>query len=86
MTQTRAEEARRLVDEGRVVITEHNSMHTIANIASGFHNYATILFRSGHFYCDCGWGLFHGYTDDLCAHALAVKLAAEGSKYHEDHE
>jgi len=77
MAETRAEKAQRLVDEGAVRITTHAALHTIANVISDPHTYYTILFCSGHFYCDCDWGRHHFHTDDLCAHALAVKLAAE---------
>ena len=77
MSETRQEKARRLVDEGAVVICQHNSMFTMAHVTGDHRNYATFLFSSGHFYCECEWGAFHSHTDDLCAHALAVKLAVE---------
>jgi len=76
-TETCAEKAQRLVGEGRVSITrvvpwviealveEHPDIHTVN------------VFATGRYYCTCDWGDYHSYTDDLCAHALAVKLAAE---------
>jgi len=77
MTETRAEKAQRLVDEGGVTIIQHSPMFTMAHIASDHHDYAPVLFFSGHFYCGCEWGVFHSYTPDLCAHALAVQIVVE---------
>ena len=74
MTETRAE-AQRLVDEGRVtnIISWTLSIEAQVRGEHGLHR--TILYHGGHFYCSCAHGAFHSYTDDLCAHALAVKLA-----------
>jgi len=77
MTETRAEKAQRLVDEGRVGHVYAGLLRTTSSVQGDLAFYHVILFDSGHYFCDCDWGRFHSYTDDLCAHALAVKLAAE---------
>ncbi len=77
MTETRAEKAQRLVDEGKVHIA-HTTFHSTTALVQGKHGpYTTIIYADGHFFCTCDWGAHHSYTDDLCAHALAVKLAVE---------
>jgi len=80
MTETRAEKAQRLVDEGQV-----GPVHTIPLVRWAFvqrehGHYLTTIYANGTFHCTCDWGQYHSYTDDLCAHALAVKLAAEKEK------
>ncbi len=80
MTETRAEKAQRLVDEGRVEIILHAPDSTSAYVRGDEDVHYTFCLANGHFYCDCDWGSFHSYTDDLCAHALAVKLATEKEK------
>ncbi|GAH47508.1 unnamed protein product [marine sediment metagenome] len=77
MKETRAEKAQRLVDEGRVVIA-FNDKHSLGGtVRSGEARYQVFTYPNGHFFCTCKWGAVHSYTDDLCAHALAVKLAVE---------
>ncbi len=77
MTETRAEKAQRLVDEGRVTIGQKTSSFTQAVVQGKDGRYRTTIYVNGTFWCTCKWGDFHNYTDDLCAHALAVKLATE---------
>lgn len=77
MAETHAEEARRLVDEGRVNIIFSNPMSTFIDVLDGQNNHTTQLFANGHYWCDCPWGSIYPHTDDLCAHALAVKLLME---------
>ncbi len=75
MTETRLEKAQRLEDEGRVcaIMRRHNYIEARILRDGGF--YRTVIYDSGCFFCTCDWGQHHSYTDDLCAHALAVKLA-----------
>ncbi len=77
MSETRQEKAQRLVDQGRVELghIEHNVVSGL--VSSKGARYQVFVFVNGHFFCDCFWGRLHSYTDDLCAHALAVKLAVE---------
>jgi len=77
MTETRAEKAQRLVDEGRVNIYHRVCRYAEARVDTENGRYSTITFSSGHFFCTCKWGAMHSYTADLCAHALAVKLAVK---------
>ncbi|MBA7474255.1 hypothetical protein ES707_09603 [subsurface metagenome] len=77
MTETRPEKAQRLVDEEQVEIVETDSFATSAFVQGDNGLYAVLLFASGRFNCICKWGTIHWNTDDLCAHALAVKLAME---------
>lgn len=77
MTETRAEKAQRLVDEGRVELGHLGAYETGAIVRTENSHYHTSVYASGKFFCTCRWGQAHSYTDDLCAHALAVKLAAE---------
>jgi len=74
---TKAEKAQRLVDEGRVKILSVQPFHALAIVTDDHHAYETIFFAGGHFWCECEWGQVHSNTGDLCAHALAVKLAVE---------
>ena len=78
---TRAEKAQRLVDEGRVSITSSNDLATYAFVTDGSKTYFAVLYPSSEpsseYFCDCRGVHWHCYTDDLCAHALAVKLAVE---------
>ncbi len=77
MTETRAEKAQRLVDAG-AVDTIHHHWHAISAWVRGDHDcYRVVLYPSGNFFCACNWGAFHSHTDDLCAHALALRLAVE---------
>ena len=77
MTETRAEKAQRLVDEGRVKLLGYLYPYTSARVQGEHSNYETTLFPSGNYVCNCSWGLAHWYGRDFCVHALAVKLAAE---------
>lgn len=77
MTETRAEKAQRLVDHGAIEIIRSVHLFTEAFVRGDHSPHATIIYRNGHFYCSCDWGQHNSYTDDLCAHALAVKLAVE---------
>ncbi len=77
MTETRAEKAQRLVDEGRIDIIGQSKYGAHAVVEGDNGYYTTCLYPNGHFFCTCPWGSIHSYADDLCAHALAVKLAAE---------
>lgn len=75
MTKTRAEKAQRLVDEGRVSIINHQIESTFAWVRGDHSRHTTMIYASGSFTCTCDWGENHNYSDDLCVHALAVKLA-----------
>ncbi len=77
MTETRLEKAQRLVDEYRVHIQTTSEYGTRAYVFGDPVPYLTILYPDGRYYCECEWGQIHSYTDNFCAHALAVKLAAE---------
>jgi len=74
--ETHAEKAQRLVDERRVNIVFPGHYVTEAYVQGEHKSYAVVLYTSGRFSCPCPWGKVHWFTDDLCAHALAVKLAA----------
>ncbi len=77
MKETRAEKAQRLVNEGRVEIV-YNDRHAQEAIVQGDHGrYPVTVYISGRYFCPCDWGLYNSYTTNLCAHALAVKLAVE---------
>ncbi len=80
MTETRLQKAQRLVDEGAVHILRTNPHFTQAVVLGEHGHYDTNIYACGHFFCNCLWGQHHSYTDDLCAHALAVKLAMERKK------
>jgi len=80
MTETRAEKAQRLVDEGRVVLAPPGPWQAHGLVKSKGNYYDVVLYPNGHYACDCAWGRIHSHTDDLCAHALAVKLAVERNK------
>jgi len=77
MTETRLEKAQRLVDEGGVEIVRIAPFATTAFVQGDHGLYAVILFASGTFNCVCPWGKTYWNTDNLCSHALAVKLAVE---------
>ncbi len=77
MKETRAEKAQRLVDEGGVVIERVFPQYTQALVQGDHARYVLSTYANGTFFCTCEWGTVHSYTDDLCAHALAVKLAVE---------
>ncbi|GAI22997.1 unnamed protein product [marine sediment metagenome] len=77
MTETRAEKAQRLVDEGRVDLRVPGPFLAQGFVQSGRFTYIVALYPNGHYVCDCAWGRIHSHTDDLCAHALAVKLVVE---------
>lgn len=76
MTETRAEKARRLCDEGRVDIKQNTASFTQAFVQGEHGPCYTTVYANGTFFCSCAWGDYHSYTDDLCAHALAVKPAS----------
>jgi len=77
MTETRAEKAQRLVDEGRVRITLSVPAYSLADVKGDHGTHKVSITSRVIYFCTCEWGLYHSYTDDLCAHALAVKLAVE---------
>ena len=77
MTQPRAEEAQRLVDEGRVNIVMHWNHAIEAEVEGEQMLYAVFLYDNGHYSCTCNWGSYRSHTDDLCAHALAVQMVVE---------
>jgi len=77
---TRAEEAQRLVDEGKVYVVFVGLYVTEGRVQGENARYTTALHTSGTFFCTCDWGQHHNYTHNLCAHALAVKLAVERKK------
>ncbi len=79
MTETRAEKAQRLVDEGHVNILYHSSFFTDAFVRGDSLTYRVYIRPSGWFFCTCPWGATHGAGHNRCAHALAVKLAVERS-------
>lgn len=74
MTETRAEKAQRLVDEGVVAIVHKGPYYTCAELRRQNELYFVTLYASGHFFCTCEWGRYRSHTHDLCVHALAVKL------------
>lgn len=77
MTETRAEKAQRLVDEKRIGIVGQ-SEYGVAAYVKGDHDIYTVnVFPTGRFWCECSWGAHHSFTDDLCAHAEALKLMTE---------
>lgn len=83
MTETRAEKAQRLVDEGRVKITCDTAHYKCGRVRSNQHTYFVIIYVNSHFNCTCRWGDDHSQINDLCAHALAVKLAVQKEREHE---
>jgi len=80
MTETRAEKAQRLVDEGRVGSVSTNPYFSKAVVQGEQGPYLVTVYTNDTFFCTCDWGMHRMYTDDLCAHALAVKLAVERSE------
>ncbi len=77
MTETRVKKAQRLVDEERITILWRNGRDAEGTVREKEGYYHTIVFNSGHFLCTCPWGTDHSFTDNLCAHALAIQLAME---------
>lgn len=81
MNETRQEQAQRLVDQGDVSTYPdwHQRQHilTHAEVEVGERIYLVTIYRNGTFLCTCDWGDHHSYTDNLCTHALAVRLAVE---------
>jgi len=77
VNETLAEEAQRLVDEGRVDIWGRSEYAIRACVEDEETGYDTGLYANGNFFCSCEWGASHSYTDALCAHALAVRLTVE---------
>ena len=77
MTETRAEKAQRLVDEGRVIVILQPDYGTYAIVMGDSRRHVTHAYADGRFFCSCPWGNIHSWSDDLCAHALAAKLAVE---------
>lgn len=77
MKETRAEKAQRLVDEGWVESILQADYSTGALVRREKTHHVVTVYANGTFFCTCEWGAIHSYTDDLCAHALAVKLAVE---------
>ena len=80
MTETRAEKAQRLVDEVAVSIVMRWYHAIEAEVWEGQDLYCTMIYDNGLYSCDCGWMQYHAAPTDLCAHALAVKLAVEREK------
>ncbi len=76
MTETRAEKAQRLVDEGRVKGLQRTEFGAGASVKGDSGPYPVLLYPNGHYFCLCNWGRIHSHTDDLCAHALAVQIVA----------
>lgn len=74
---TKAEKAQRLVDRGCVDIRERTEHATRAFVLSDAKEYHVTLYPNAQFRCTCRHGIFHSHTDELCAHALALKLAVE---------
>lgn len=71
---TKAEKAQRLMDEGGVEIA-HTTFHSTLALVQGERGpYTTTIYADGHYFCTCDWGAYHSYTDDLCVHALALRL------------
>jgi len=77
MTETREQKAQRLVDQGCIELSCHSSLYTEASVRGDHSLYNTCVLANGYFYCDCEWSRYHSHTDDLCVHALAVKLTVE---------
>lgn len=74
---THAEEARRLVDKGRVVVLTRDRPVASASVQGDRVAYRVHLYSNNRYFCACPWGLAHHDTDNFCVHALAVKLAVE---------
>ena len=77
MTETHAEKAQRLVDEGRVLIRAHSNLFVDATVREENDDYHTIYFARGDFSCNCSWVGCYPNSTDLCTHALAVQMLAE---------
>jgi len=74
MTESRDEKAQRLGDEGRVLVIFQSDLVTEGRVQKNGGLYHTFVYAKGTFFCNCKWGDVHSYTNDLCVHALAVKL------------
>ena len=79
MTETRAEEAQRLVDEGGVHIVFGREYVIEGRVGSNEEGraYHTFLYPNGLHSCSCTWSQIRGPAYDLCVHALALRLAVE---------
>ena len=78
MTETRAEKAQRLVDEGGVEIWARTDDGIGAYVTDQDGECRhTVLRHYGYYKCGCAKGYRLPNADDLCAHALAAKLAVE---------
>lgn len=74
---TVTEKAQRLVDDDGVWIIYQDSCVIEGRGFKDGGLYHIFVYANGTFYCSCDWGKKHAYTTDLCAHALAIKLAVE---------
>ena len=77
MTETHAEKAQRLVDEGKVNIIRHWCGAIHAEVGKEHDKHFTYLYDNDVFNCTCEKARGNRYTHDLCEHALAVKLTIE---------
>ena len=77
MTETREQKAQRLVDDKRILVRSRSMLAVDASIEGDGGIHHTIYLKSGAFFCDCHWGLYHGNTREYCAHALALKMLTE---------
>ncbi len=77
MTETRAEKAQRLVDEGGVYIVYQSERVVEGRVGRNEKGraYHTFLYANGRAACNCDPSF--SAPDDRCAHALAVKLAVK---------
>lgn len=78
MTETRAE-AQRLVDEGGVHIMSRSEVCIEGRVGINKQGraYHTFLYTNGRFSCNCDECRHGSLSDDLCIHALALRLAVE---------
>ena len=77
MTETRAEVAQRLVDEGRVFVHNLPTKNKYAQVQDDGRVHTVAIYPDGYFRCGCCNAFALPTTPDLCAHALAVQLAVE---------
>lgn len=77
MTEARAEEAQRLVDWEQVDVWGMTERGLCSCVTDNSGEHLVFLYPDGSYLCLCEWGQFHSHTADLCAHALALRLAAE---------
>jgi len=82
--ETRAEsigslkgKAQRLVDKGQVRNPVVSEYRTTALVWDGYVCYHPSIYPNGDYWCECAWARHHAHTDDLCAHALALRLTIE---------